>query len=174
MRLDGKKVIVFAANEYEDLEAWYPILRLREEGAEVTIVGWDNGCTECESKHGYPITIDKKAKEINTDNYDAAIVPGGYAPDKLRRCKNVRRIVRELHEDDKIVAAICHGGWVLASADVLTGVKMTSTSAIKDDLINAGADWVNEEVVVDNNVITSRSPGDLPVFMKTIIKELAG
>ena len=101
-------------------------------------------------------------------------MPGGYAPDKLRRCKNVRRIVRELHEDNKLVSAICHGGWVLASADVLTGVRMTSTSAIKDDLINSGADWVNEEVVVDNNVITSRSPGDLPVFMKTIIKELAG
>lgn len=172
MRLDGKKVIVFAANEYEDLEAWYPILRLREEGAEVTIVGWDNGCTECESKHGYPLKVDKKAKDVNTDDYDAAIVPGGYAPDRLRRCMNVRRIVKELHEDDKLVASICHGGWVLVSADILKDVKMTSTPAIKDDLVNAGAEWVNEEVVVDKNIVTSRAPQDLPVFLKTIIKEL--
>ncbi|MGM0410784.1 MAG: type 1 glutamine amidotransferase domain-containing protein [Bacillota bacterium] len=169
MKLEGKKVIVFAANEYEDLEAWYPILRLKEEGAEVTIVGWDNGCTECESKHGYPIKIDKKAKDIDTDNYDAAIVPGGYAPDRLRRCKNVQRIVKEMNEANKVIASICHGGWVLVSADILDGVKMTSTPAIKDDLINAGAEWVNEEVVVDGNLVTSRAPQDLPVFMKTII-----
>jgi len=173
MKLDGKKVIVFAANEYEDLEAWYPILRLREAGAEVTIVGWDNGCTECESKHGYPLKVDKKAKDINTNNYDAAIVPGGYAPDKLRRCKNVRRILKELDEANKVIASICHGGWVLVSADILSDVKMTSTPAIKDDLVNAGADWVNEEVVEDNNIITSRAPQDLPVFMKTIINALA-
>ena len=173
MRLEGKKIAVFAANNYEDLEAWYPILRFKEEGADVTVIGWDGGCEECKSKHGYPLTIDIKAAEVDPAQFDAAIVPGGYAPDKLRRCDNTLNIVREIHENDGIVAAICHGGWVLASADIIDGVKLTSTPAIKDDLTNAGAEWVDQEVVVDQNIVTSRAPGDLPAFCKTIIEELS-
>lgn len=173
MNLEGKRIAVFIADEYEDLEAWYPILRFKESGAEVTIIAPDNVPGDsCVSKHGYEIQIDRKAADADPDNYDAALIPGGWAPDRIRRCQNTLNFVRQLNKDGKLLAAICHGGWVLASAAVIDGSKLTSTPAIKDDLINAGAEWVNEEVVVSDNLVTSRHPGDLPVFCKTIISEL--
>ncbi len=168
-----KKVAVFVANDYEDLEVWYPILRLKEEGFDVTVIGSDNVTGDtCFSKHTYPINIDVKAADADPGEYDAVIIPGGWAPDKLRQCLNTLDFVNELSSAGKVVAAICHGGWVLASADVVQGKTLTSTAAIKDDMVNAGANWVDKEVVVDGNLITSRHPGDLPVFLKEILKKL--
>ncbi len=169
---DAKRIGVLAADYYENLEAWYPILRLREAGHQVDIIGRDEGCEVCESKEGYPLKVDYTAASINPENYDGVIVPGGYAPDKLRRDKNILEFVSYQDEHGGLVAAICHGGWVLASANILQDRKMTSTPAIKDDVRNAGAEWVNEEVVVDDNIITSRAPGDLPAFMTEILKFL--
>ncbi|HLV09229.1 MAG TPA: type 1 glutamine amidotransferase domain-containing protein [Halanaerobiales bacterium] len=173
MILNGKKVAVFVADDYEDLEAWYPILRMREAGAEVTVMASDDveGHT-CLSKHGYSIDIDIKSAHADPEEYDAAIIPGGWAPDKLRRCLNTLGFIKKLSEEEKVIASICHGGWVLASADVISGKKLTSTAAIKDDLVNAGAKWIDKEVVVDNKLITSRGPDDLPAFSKAIIEEL--
>lgn len=173
MTVEGKKVALFVADEYEDLEAWYPYLRLKEAGVEVTIIGSDNVEGDVvESKHGYPIKIDKKAAEVDSKNFDGVIIPGGWAPDKLRRCNNTLDFVRDMYENGKLIASICHGGWVLASADVVEGKTLTSTTAIRDDLINAGAVWVDEEVVVDEKLVTSRSPKDLPAFLKEILQEL--
>lgn len=170
MGIKEKNVAVLVADDYEDLEAWYPILRLREAGAEVTIIASDNvSGNNCCSKHGYEIEIDKKAAEVNPENYDAVVIPGGWAPDILRRCENTLNLVQELSESNKVVAAICHGGWVLASAGVVQGKTLTSTPAIKDDLVHAGADWIDEEVVVDFPLITSRSPEDLPAFSRAIL-----
>lgn len=173
MSVKGKKVAIFVANQYEDLEAWYPYLRLKEAGVDVTIIASDNvKGNVVESKHGYPIKIDKKAKDVDPNKYDGVVIPGGWAPDTLRRCNNTLKFVKNMKENNKLIASICHGGWVLASAGVIEGKTLTSTPAIKDDLINAGAVWVNEEVVTDKNFISSRSPKDLPAFLKAIIQEL--
>ena len=173
MTAEGKNVAIFVADEYEDLEAWYPYLRLKEAGVNVTIVASDNvEGNVVKSKHGYPIKVDKKAKDVDPEDFDGVIIPGGYAPDTIRRCNNTLKFVKTLDENNKLVASICHGGWVLASADVVEGKTLTSTPAIKDDLINAGAVWVDEEVVVDKNLVTSRSPKDLPAFLKEILQEL--
>lgn len=172
MSLEQKKIAVLAEDKYENLEAWYPILRLREAGVEVDIIGRDAGCEVCKSKEGYPLKVDFKAREIDPADYDGVIVPGGYAPDRLRRCQNVLKLVKYQAENNGLVAAICHAGWVLASANILKGKTVTSTSAIRDDLVNAGAHWTDEEVVIDGNFITSRHPGDLPAFMKAILEFL--
>jgi protease I len=173
MTAEGKNVAIFVADEYEDLEAWYPYLRLKEAGVNVTIVASDNvEGNVVKSKHGYPIKVDKKAKDVDPEDFDGVIIPGGYAPDTIRRCNNTLKFVKTLDKNNKLVAAICHGGWVLASADVVDGKTLTSTPAIKDDLINAGAVWVDEEVVVDEKLVTSRSPKDLPAFLKEILQEL--
>ncbi|GEM_PF-842175 len=170
MQLENKTIAVLVADEYEDLEVWYPLLRMQEEKAEVIVVASDNMTEDsCFSKHGYEIEIDKKAAEVDADNFDAVIVPGGWAPDKLRRCQNTVNLVREMNQAGKVIAAICHGGWVLSSADILDGKTVTSTEAIKDDLEHAGADWIDQEVVIDGNLITSRAPGDLPIFSRAII-----
>jgi len=171
-KLEGVRVAVLVEDLYENLELWYPVLRLREEGAEVFIVGPKAGETY-KSKEGYPAKADKSAEEIGADEIDAVIVPGGYAPDRMRRHEAMVRLVKEAAQKGKIVAAICHGGWMLAEADVIRGRTVTSFFAIKTDLINAGANWVDKEVVRDGNIITSRVPSDLPAFMRTIIEALA-
>jgi protease I len=171
-KLEGVRVAVLVEDLYENLELWYPVLRLREEGAQVFIVGPKAGETY-KSKEGYPAKADKSAEEISADEIDAVIVPGGYAPDRMRRHETMVRLVREAAQKGKIVAAICHGGWMLAEADVVRGRTVTSFFAIKTDLINAGANWVDKEVVRDGNIITSRVPSDLPAFMRTIIEALA-
>lgn len=171
MSLEGIRMAVLAEDTYEDLELLYPWLRLIEAGAEVHIVGTGSADTYT-SKHGYPIKVDVAADAVNADDYDGVVVPGGFAPDRMRRYPAVTQFVRELAEQDKVVAAICHAGWVLVSADVLRGKTVTSTPAIKDDMINAGAKWIDREVVQDGNMITSRKPGDLPAFMKAIISAL--
>ena len=172
MELQGRKIAILAADDYEDTELLYPYYRMREAGAEVHVVGMASSEAVVRSKHGYPVSIDLRADEANAEEFDAVIVPGGYAPDKLRRCKATLAFVSSLFRQNKVVAAICHAGWVLVSADVLKGKRVTSFSAIKDDMKNAGADWVDEEVVVDGNLITSRHPADLPVFCRAIIHAL--
>ena len=171
MKLVGKRIAVLAENNYNELELWYPLLRFREEGAKVSVVGTGTADTYT-SKHGYPVKVDQQAGEVSAGDFDAVIIPGGYAPDYLRRYSSVLDLVRSLFEQGKVVAAICHAGWVLVSAGVLEGRRATSVGAIKDDMINAGAEWVDQEVVRDENLITSRIPDDLPVFCRTIIEAL--
>jgi len=171
LSLKGKKVIVFAEDDYEDLELWYPLLRLREEGANVDVVG--SGTKKIyQSKHGYQVTVDLDASKVEIDQYDAVIVPGGWAPDKLRRYPSVVKLVKAAHDKNKIIAAICHGGSLLISAKILEGKTATCYFAIKDDLIYAGANYVDKEVVRDGNIITSRKPDDLPAFCREIITAL--
>jgi len=173
MSLEGKRVAVLAENHYQELEFWYPLLRLREEGAEVKIVGTGSAKTYT-GKYGYPVTVDAAADEVSADDFDAIVIPGGYAPDLLRRHESVLKLVREAFEKGKVVAAICHAGWVLVSAGILKGRKVTGFYAIKDDLVNAGATYLDQEVVVDGNLITSRYPDDLPAFCRAIIAALKG
>jgi protease I len=173
MSLTGKRIAILAENNYQDLELWYPLLRLREEGAEVKVIGTGSAETYT-SKYGYPVKVDAAAHQVKAADFDAIIVPGGYAPDLLRRYEAILTLVREAHQQGKVVAAICHAGWVLISAGILKGRQVTCVSAIKDDVINAGATYVDQEVVQDGNIITSRMPGDLPAFCRTIIAALEG
>ncbi|MBI2216152.1 MAG: type 1 glutamine amidotransferase [Candidatus Rokubacteria bacterium] len=172
MKLDGKRIAILAENLYQEMELWVPYYRLKEEGADVKIVG-AGGAKTYASKHGYPVTVDVQADQVNAVELDAVIVPGGYAPDMMRRHAAMVRLVSEAHRQGKVVAAICHAGWMLVSAGVLAGKQATSFSSIKDDVVNAGAKWSDAEVVVDGNLITSRKPDDLPAFCREIIKALA-
>ena len=172
MELRGKRVAVLAEQLYEDLELWYPLLRLREAGADVFVVG-SGTADEYRSKHGYPVKVDAEADTVTAAQFDAVIIPGGYAPDYMRRCPAMIRLVREANEQGKIVAAICHAGWMLSSASIARGRTLTCFTSIKDDLVNAGATYVDREVVRDGNLITSRVPGDLPAFLREIISALA-
>jgi len=165
------KVFILVENIYEDLEFWYPYYRLREEGANVVTVA-PQADVEYTSKHGYPVRSDAAAKDLKGDQCDALIVPGGYAPDKMRRDADMVRLVKQADAAGKVIASICHGPWMFAEADILKGRRLTSVPAIKTDLINAGASWCDEEVVVDKNLITSRTPPDLPAYAKAIIQAL--
>lgn len=171
MHLAGKRVIVLVADLYQELEAWYPILRLKEAGVEVTVVGPQARQTY-KGKSGYPIVSDVSADQINIEEYSGIIIPGGYAPDIIRRYPEMVNLVKDLYKKGETVAAICHGGWVLVSAKILEGKTVTGFFAIKDDLESAGAKFVDAEVVVDGNLITSRKPEDLPMFLTEIIKLL--
>lgn len=173
MTLSGKRVAVLVEELYQELELWYPVLRLREAGAEVTVVGPKGGETY-RSKTGYPARADRGIEEVRPEEFDAVVVPGGYAPDLMRRHEAMVRFVREMAERGKVVAAICHAGWMLASAGVVAGRRVTSFFSIRDDLRHAGAEWVDQEVVVDGRLITSRKPDDLPAFCREIIRALAG
>ena len=169
MGLQGKRIAVLA----EDLELWYPLLRMQEAGAEVTVVG-NPGVAEYHSKHGYPVQVDAIADEVSAEDYDAIAIPGGYAPDRMRRYPAMLDLVRGIFERGGVVAFICHAGWVPVSAGIVAGIRVTSVGAIKDDLVNAGAEWVDAEVVQDGNLISSRTPRDLPAFCRAIIKALEG
>src|SRR6266852_4604891 len=172
MSLKGKRVAILAENLYQEMELWVPYYRLKEEGAEVKVVG-AGGAKSFASKHGYPVSVDAQAESVSAVEFDAVVVPGGYAPDLMRRHEAMVRLVREAAQQGKVVAAICHAGWMLVSAGVLPGKRATSFFSIKDDLVAAGARWVDEEVVVDGNLITSRRPDDLPAFCREIIRALA-
>lgn len=170
MSLAGKKVAILVADMYQELEFWYPYLRLKEEGAEVLAVGPE--AKEYKSKLGYPAKADLGAKDVRAPDFQGVVIPGGYAPDYLRRSPELVRFVKDMAEAGKPVAAICHGPWMLCSARVVKGKRVTSFFAIRDDLENAGAIWVDEPVVVDGNIITSRMPQDLPLFLKAVIEAL--
>jgi protease I len=170
MTLTGKRIAILVEDLYQDQEVWYPYYRLKEAGAQVVVVG--TGKPEYKSKHGYPIAPDTAADRVSASDFDGVIVPGGYAPDLLRRHPAVVRFVAEANRLGKIIGAICHAGWVLVSADVLRGKTATCFSAIRDDIVNAGATYVDREVVRDGNLVTSRKPDDLPAFMRTFIEAL--
>lgn len=172
MTLGGKRAVVLAENGYEDLELWVPYYRLLEEGAEVVLAGHEKQTYS--SKHGYPCEVDATVASLNPKEFDAVVIPGGVAgPDRLRAHNEVLDLVRKLDEDEKVVAAICHAAWVPISAGIVKGRRMTSYASVKDDCVNAGAKWVDQECVVDGNLITSRSPDDLPAFCRAIVSALS-
>jgi protease I len=170
MRLQGRTVAILLERDYQDLEVWYPALRLREEGARVAFVGTE--AKEYRGKFGYPAVADHLIGQVKAEEFDAVVVPGGWAPDFLRRFPAVLEFVRGMDRLKRPVAAVCHAGWVLASAGILKGKTVTSFSAIKDDVVNAGARWVDQEVAVDGNLITARKPDDLPAFCRALIDQL--
>ncbi|MDY6770597.1 MAG: type 1 glutamine amidotransferase domain-containing protein [Candidatus Nanohaloarchaea archaeon] len=164
-------VAILVEDGHQDREFWYPNTRLKEAGAEVDVVSRED--RQYESEHGYPVEPDATIDEVDTADYDAVVIPGGReCPDRLRRDEEVLDFVRAMDEQDSIVAAICHAGWVPASAGILNGRQATCYHSISDDVANAGADYVDEEVVVDGNLITSRHPGDLPAFLGAILDGL--
>jgi protease I len=167
--LAGKRVLMFVDDIYEDLEVWYPKLRLIEAGANVTVAGPKAG-QKYAGKHGYPCVSDAAIAEMNAKDFDGLVVPGGFMPDKLRRDAKVLQLVREFAEAKKLVAAICHGGWIPISAGVYRGVKVTGSPGIKDDLVNAGAVWEDNALVIDRNFVSSRKPDDLPEFCRGILQ----
>jgi len=171
MSLKSRVVAVLAENGYEDLELWYPLLRMREEGAEVVVVGPGTSDVYL-SKHGYEVKVDKNVEEIDVKDFDAVLIPGGTAPDRLRRYPPVVNFVREAFKQGKVVGAICHAASVLVSAKILKDRTVTCFMSIKDDVENAGATYVDQEVVRDGNLITSRVPKDLPAFCLEIISTL--
>lgn len=171
MDLQGKRVAVLVEQQYQEMEVWYPVYRLREAGCKVVLVGPEAAQTY-PSKLGYPAKSDKGISQISAKDFDAVVVPGGFAPDFLRRTEAMIRFVSEMAEEGKIVAAICHGPWVLCSTQALKARKATCFFAIKDDVINAGAKYMDAEVVRDANIITSRKPDDLPAFVVSIMQAL--
>jgi len=172
MELEGKKIVILIEEIFNDHEFWYPYYRLKEAGAEVVVVG--SGSAETyKGKSGTVAKPDVTVDQVNAADFDGIIIPGGYAPDMMRRHPKMVQLVKSIFEAGKVVAAVCHAGWMLASAEILEGRTVTSFFAIKDDLVHAGATWVDQEVVVDGNLITSRTPDDLPTFMRAIIKEIA-
>lgn len=172
MRLEGKRVIAAVDSEFEDLELWYPIIRLQEEGAEVILVADEEQKTYI-GKYGVPATSEKAFKDINASDYDGILIPGGWAPDRLRRFPELKTIIQEMDQDQKPIGQICHAGWVLISAGILAGKQVTSTPGIKDDMENAGAIWHDEPVVTDGHLISSRRPPDLAPYAKAYADALA-
>jgi len=172
MDLKGKRIAILVDTLYQELEVWYPLLRFREAGAEVVTVAEKAGHTYG-SKLGYPCVSDISYDAARADDFDGVVAPGGFAPDYIRRHPKAIEFVRQMFRDGKLVAAICHGPWVLCSAGVLKGRRATSFFAIKDDVINAGARWEDSEVVRDENLVTSRKPEDLPAFCLAAIEVVA-
>lgn len=172
MELSNKKVMILVEQQFNDHEFWYPYYRLLEAGAVVTVVG-SGTALEYKGKDGTIAKQDISADKINPSDFDAIIIPGGFAPDFMRRNKAMVKLVKTMSDSGKTVAAICHAGWMLASAKILKGKKATSFFAIRDDMENAGAIWIDEEVVIDGKLVTSRTPADLPAFMKAVLKSIS-
>ncbi|HHC07495.1 MAG TPA: type 1 glutamine amidotransferase [Actinobacteria bacterium] len=164
-------VALLVEDLYEDLELWYPYHRLREAGVDVVLVGPVAGKAYA-SKHGYPATADAGVDEVGAAEFDGVVIPGGYAPDRMRRHEGMVRLVADLDAAGKLVGAICHAGWMLVSAKILEGRRVTSFFAIRDDLVNAGAEWIDAPVVVDGNLVTSRTPADLSAFGAALVETL--
>lgn len=171
MSLSGKTVAVLVEQQYQEMEVWYPVYRLRDAGCKVVLVGPEAGVTY-PSKLGYPAKSDVAAKDVSASQFDGIVIPGGFAPDFIRRSEAMIKLVRDMNEQKKPTAAICHGPWVLCSTPALKGKKATCFFAIKDDVINAGATYIDAEVIVDGHVITSRKPDDLPAFVREFMKAL--
>jgi protease I len=167
--LHDQRYLMFVDDIYEDLELWYPKLRLIEAGAHVTLAGPEAG-KKYEGKNGYPAISDAAIDDMEVADFHGLVIPGGFMPDKLRRLPKVLSLVREFADRGKLIAAICHAGWIPISAGVYRGVKVTGSLGIKDDLINAGALWLDAPVVVDRNFVSSRKPDDLPDFCRGIIQ----
>jgi protease I len=165
-------VLILVGPEYEDLEVWYPKLRLEEAGFETRLAGI--GDASYRGKHGYPCNVDGHIRDFPAEALVGLLAPGGWAPDKLRRDAEVLARVREVHSAGKMVATICHGPWVLISAGIVRGRRLTSSMGIRDDVVNAGAEWVDAPVVVDGNLVSSRVPKDLPQFGVAMVKVLEG
>jgi protease I len=170
MPLTGKRVLIFAGPLYEDLELWYPKIRLEEAGATTTVAG--TGERTYQGKRGYPLTVDADVAQVEARDFHGLVIPGGYAPDIMRRSKRLLDLTRQIFQAGKPVAFICHAGWVPISAGIVKGKRVTSVGAIRDDLVNAGALWEDSPVVTDGNLISSRTPADLPAFMKALIRQL--
>jgi len=170
MSLKGKNLLFFAGPLYEDLELWYPKIRLEEEGAATVVAGL--GERTYQGKRGYPVTVDTSVDQVDAGDFNGLVIPGGFAPDQLRRSEKVLAITREIFRAGKPLAFICHAGWVPISAKILDGKRATSVRAIKDDMENAGVIWEDAPVVVDGTLISSRTPADLPHFCRALIAAL--
>ena len=171
MNLEGKRIAVMVDQGYQELEIWYPYYRFIEADADVKLIGPAAG-TVYPSKLGYPCESHLAAGEVKGSDFDAVVIPGGWAPDFMRRDASMIRFLQQAVDADKVIAAFCHGGWMLCSTGAVNGMLATCFMAIKDDLINAGANYVDQEVVVDGNLITSRKPDDLPAFCKAVAERL--
>lgn len=172
MKLSKKEIGILVEQQYNDYELWYPYYRFKEEGATVHLIGPEKGKIY-PGKYGCPAKTDLAINEVSAKNYDCVIIPGGFAPDFMRRIPQMIEFVRQANENGKLIAGICHAGWMLISAGCVKDKKVTCYFAIKDDLINAGGNFMDQEVVKDGNLITSRTPDDLPAFCRTIIETLA-
>ncbi len=167
------KVAEFTEDMYEDIEFWYPFYRLKEAGHQVIVIG-SGSKSSYTGEHGCVNKVDVSIQEANPDDFDAVVVPGGYAPDRMRLHPEFAEFVRRMYGSGKLVASLCHGPWVLASAGIVRGKKIASWPSLRDDMINAGARWIDQDVVIDGNIITSRSPDDLPAFMREVTQALSG
>jgi deglycase len=171
MALADRRVLILAADDFEDMELLYPLYRLIEEGVAVTVAGLDDHPVR--GKKGYgPLPVGATVAQVAEPDFDALVIPGGYAPDKLRRSDVVLDLVRAFDEAGKPIAFICHAGWVPISAKIIKGRRATSVAAIRDDMVNAGADWVDEPTVVDGHLISARTPADLGPWMKALLRAL--
>jgi protease I len=166
------RFLMFVDHDYEDLELWYPKLRLQEAGGHVTVAG-PKAESVYHGKHGYPCRADAAIELMEADDFQGLVIPGGFMPDKLRRDEKVKELVREFAKSEKLVAAICHGGWIPISAGVYRGVRVTGSLGIKDDLMNAGAIWQDAAVVVDRHFVSSRKPDDLPEFCRGMLEVMS-
>lgn len=170
MELRGKKIALFVADYFDDIEFWYPYYRLKEAEADVVVVGPQ--VETYHGKRGLTATADQAIFAVRQDEFLGLVIPGGYSPDHMRLVPEMVQFVRDMYDAGKTVAAICHGPWMLASADFISGKKVTSFFSLKDDLVHAGAEWIDREVVCDGNIITSRKPDDLPAFCKMIVAKV--
>ena len=171
MALSDRTVLLLAADDFEDSELLYPLLRLREEDIAVTVAGVDASPVRGKKGHG-PVPVDTTVDQVAETSFDALVIPGGYAPDKLRRSQHVLDLVRAFDAAGKPIAFICHAGWVPISAGILKGRRATSVGAIRDDMVNAGTDWADEATIVDGNLISARTPADLGPWMKALLRAL--
>jgi protease I len=172
MDISQKSIAILIEEQYQEMEVWYPKFRFWEEGAEVSLIGSEK-CKVYHSKVGYPAEADEGAAQVHGNDFDALVIPGGFAPDFMRRNEDMIRIVKEAYEGGKVIAAICHGVWMLCSVpETIKGRKATCFMAIRHDVMNAGAEYVDQEVVVDGPIITSRKPDDLPAFCRAIMGKL--
>lgn len=165
------RAAILVENMYQEMEVWYPIFRFKEIGAQVTVFGPERA--KYTSKLGYPVQADAPASDARADDFDVVVVPGGFAPDLMRVCKPMVSFVREMNERGKLVAAICHGTWLLVSAGALKGRKATGAPSLVDDIVNSGGTYVDQDVVLDRNLVTSRKPADIPAFSAAILQALS-
>jgi protease I len=172
MKKPRKKIALLVGQDFEDMEVMYPYYRLLEAGYGVDVIGEDKAGAKYLGKYGYPILSSLEISKAKAKDYVGLIAPGGWAPDRLRRNEKILKLVKDIERQGGVIASICHGPWILISAGIVKGKKTTSTVALKDDLTNAGARWVNEEVAVDGRMVTSRKPDDLPAFMREMLRLL--